>query len=68
MAYKSDDIVARNSILSYYNNQNLSKITMSEALNNFINEINSLSLILDKFITSKQIYINKIHTNKLNLI
>lgn len=68
LTYKSDDIVARNSIVSYYNNQNLGKVTISEAFNNFTHEIHSLSLLLDKFITSKQIPINRISTSKLNLI
>lgn len=53
LAYKSDDIRARNSVLSYYNNHNLEKVTISEGLNNLINEMQSMSLMLEACLSSK---------------
>lgn len=67
LSYKSDDIEARNSIKSYYNNQYLGKVTVSEGFNIFINEINSMFLNIETFISSKHIINKKTSVNKITL-
>lgn len=68
LVYKSDDIIARDSVLDYFNQgYDLKNSTISEAFNGLLRELNGLFLNLDTFLVVKQNSNTKVYSNKVSI-